>query len=592
MPVFVNNDRWNVPDPCDNLGSPYAVRDYFHVNGRLSRACGPAAVPLSVAASAVDPGHPCWGNAALAAVVQEAHARGLRVLLDVALNHFGHNYLYYDYGSAQALSAYTARAGPTGYDSLWDYAATFDAGIMHPWLLDDPALLPHASASMQEAAREVLRRCPHLAGDALMRATNMWAAALPFERDVWHCGGDLYLEQTLPMFYLAPRNASEEPRPSLSCEDVHQCQWSDVKFLYHHEYHNAEPDRYHGGWDYYAAFVRNREYVFRVLNYWVSLGIDGFRLDHSTDYDSGLGPNEWVYVLGKVSYYDWVRKGQPATHIPPLYVAEEYGDQMGMNYVVDVMIDGFVGDLRYGRGCASCYKDAACVEHSVQQASRFGGHTLVLRALETHDEPRLFSGTGFDALSGAVFWAAAASAPGTPMLLAGQELGEGWGLGFRRSDYLRSRFAAPATQARALYAAVVRARADPRNRALASQRLYYLRPRLAPLAPDPRVYAVARWADPDDPAGSSVVLAFHWLWGAADRRNRNQERGLTVSYYLPPELADQLLIRDETLYRLVDVLYGEGEGTEECVLGRDLKWELRVTLTALERVRWYRLALC
>ena len=31
MPVFPVNDEWNLPDACDNLGSPYAVRDYLHV---------------------------------------------------------------------------------------------------------------------------------------------------------------------------------------------------------------------------------------------------------------------------------------------------------------------------------------------------------------------------------------------------------------------------------------------------------------------------------------------------------------------------------------------------------------------------------
>ena len=57
------------------------------------------------------------------------------------------------------------------------------------------------------------------------------------------------------------------------------------------------------------------------------------------------------YLVGKVDYYDWVRKGRPGdNHSRPIFLAEEFGDQMGMDHVVDALTDGYIGDIRGGNG--------------------------------------------------------------------------------------------------------------------------------------------------------------------------------------------------------------------------------------------------
>src|SRR5262249_39645052 len=146
---------------------------------------------------------------------------------------------------------------------------------------------------------------------------------------------------------------------------------------------------------------RNREYLFRVMNYWVSRGVDGFRLDHTTDPITRLSPNVWRYLTQKVNHYARAR-GQAQ----PVYMAEEFGDQFGMAPVVDIMTDGYVGNM-CGRNGAT--KNAQFVEGVLANNDRFNGQVHVMTALETHDEKRLTDGTGFDTTVGAGFWAIGAT---------------------------------------------------------------------------------------------------------------------------------------------------------------------------------------
>ena len=101
-----------------------------------------------------------------------------------------------------------------------------------------------------------------------------------------------------------------------------------------------------------------------------------------------------------------------------------------MSHVVDLMTEGYVGNMRGG-----IEKNASFVEGVLNNNDRFGGHMYVMTALETHDESRLMSGSGFNQWTGAGFWGIGATTWSTPMLLMGQEFGEPWGLGFRRSDF-------------------------------------------------------------------------------------------------------------------------------------------------------------
>ncbi len=542
MPVFPNNDRWGVPDGCDNLGSPYAVRDYLHVRGTLDDAC--------IAAGRDEySDQPCWGNGALEQVIAAAHARGMKVLLDVAFNHLGHNYLMYDYQAFDPVRERIARG--EDLDRLWDFAATRDEQLVHPALLDSPEALP------QSADLDALRaRCPALQGDGLVRAFNMWRVALDWERQQFPCDPG-YLEYGVPGFYLG----ADAWDPATSTGDLFASWWPDVKFLFHQE----------GNWHQHEL-AREREYLFRVLNYWVSRGVDGFRLDHTTDDFSGLGPNEWDYILSKVDYYAWLR-GQDR----PVFLAEEFHDQGGMSHVADVMTEGYLRDMAGRDGVT---KDTAHVEWVVGNRERFAGTTYVLTALETHDEKRLVQGTGFDPWTGAGFWGIGASTWSTPMLLMGQERGEPDQLQFRKADLLRSRFEGMAERrgdADALagfYRAMIQARLSPDNRALRAQHGAFLRSRWTG-EPDSRVFARATWS-----GDGNVVFTFHNLW----------YRDVAQDFYLPSSVTSAIGLDPERNYQLRDILSDEVMGG--CQLGSDLAWDFYVAMPAGVRLQWLRLEPC
>ncbi|MBN2358993.1 MAG: hypothetical protein JXR83_06040 [Deltaproteobacteria bacterium] len=72
--------------PADDFGSPYAVKDYYTINREFSRqAQGLTGEAARQAA-----------NAEFKAFVEKAHSLGIKVILDVALNHVGHNYDFRD----------------------------------------------------------------------------------------------------------------------------------------------------------------------------------------------------------------------------------------------------------------------------------------------------------------------------------------------------------------------------------------------------------------------------------------------------------------------------------------------------------------
>ncbi len=544
MPVFPNNDQWSLPDACDNLGSPYAVRDYFHAQGSLAQSC--------IAADRDEhSAEPCWGNASLENLIADAHNRGLEVMLDLALNHFGHNYNMYDYARYEPIRNRIANA--ENLDELWDYDSTYEQSLEHPELLDTPAKL--AALGNDPDLASLRARCPSLAGDALVRSFHMWRAALDWERNRFPCDGNA-LEDAVPGFYLGADSWS----PSSHVGDNLTNNWQDVKFLYHQETNAAHRHE----------FVRNREYLFRVMNYWASRGVDGFRLDHTTEYANGLAPNEWKYIVGKVNYYA-ARRGQNI----PVYLAEEFHDQLGMAEVVDVLTEGYVGDMTGRNGAI---KDGNHVERVVNNMDRFHGAAYVMTALETHDERRLTDGTGFDVWTGAGFWAVGATTWSTPMILMGQEMGESWGLGFRRSDYLRSRFVGSSNyraDGDALvdyYGTLVSSRAH--NRSLYASNKAYLRTRTGNDV-DGRIFAEVKWSGDGD-----VVFVFHNLWA----------QHVSQSYYIPPELGDALWIRDDRSYKLVDVISGHQMGG--CTSGAVLKWNLYVEMDAGTRAQWLRLEVC
>jgi hypothetical protein len=244
--------------------------------------------------------------------------------------------------------------------------------------------------------------------------------------------------------------------------------------------------------------------------------------------------------------------------------------------VVDVMTDGYVGNMN-GRNGVN--KDANHVERVVANNDRFGGHTYVMTALETHDEHRLLDGTGFDVWTGAGFWAVGAATWSTPMLLMGQEFGEPWGLGFRKSDFLRGRFVGTANyqpQGDALigyYQRIISSRLAWANRALTASPRHFLRTTRDGV--DARIFAQAKWS-----GDGNVIFTFFNLW----------PQSVAQSYYIPPAVADAMWLRDDYSYRLFDLISQRYLGS--CRRGSDLKWSFYVAMDAGTRAQWLRLEKC
>ncbi len=474
MPLFPNNDIVRIPDRCDNVGSPYAVRDYWHARGTLSGLC------IEAGADEYSD-EPCWANDELATVLDEAEARDTLVLLDVAFNHFGHGYLFYDgLAWADPLQHLTATQGT---DAEFDFDATFDEALLEPEVLDtvDALQLPAQNDRLlSDAADAVSERCPSLTGQAWVRAVSMWRVALPDERAAFDCDAET-LEEQLPAFYLG----SSTRVPSTGPTDTFTRDWYDVKFLFHRM--DAPAFRAHA--------LRNREYLFRVLNYWVAQGVDGFRLDHATNDLSGIDARTWRYLIEKVSYYA-ERRGQER----PLFMAEEFHNQAPLSPVVDAMIEGYLFDMN-GRYAGA--KDGAYVESVLEKMNRFGFETLVNAHLENHDELRLSDGTGFDPWVGMGFWSVGAASWSLPMLLVGQEFGDSARLRFRQSSYLPGRFEGTPQyrdDADSLidgYRSLIQARMAEDNAALRSTGRQFLRTSAGGTALD--AVAFITWAPDSDP---------------------------------------------------------------------------------------------
>ncbi len=548
MPVFPNNDQHDLPHPCDNLGSPYAVRDYWHVRGDLSRAC--------IAQGAdEESAEPCFGDDALDAVIDEAHRRGVRVMLDVAVNHFGHGYRLYD--DLRAVQVRDRLDAGADLATLWDFTATHDEALVSPRVFDGAADLATLDGPVADDLAAFRAVCPALTGGALVRGFAMWRNALDGERETFACDAQT-LEQALFGFYLG----ADRWQPAQGPSDGFTNDWRDVKFLFHHATNADAAD----------VYARNREYLVRVLNYWVARGVDGFRLDHSTDFNNGLSTEFWRYTLAKVNHYAALR-GQAR----PIYLAEEFFTQDGMADHVDVLTEGYVTDMTARRGQT---KDAHRVESVLANAERFAGRAYVMTALETHDEHRLTDGTGFDPWIGAGFYGAGASAWSVPMLLMGQEFGEAHGLGFKRSTVLEARFVggdghrADADALVDAYGAINHARRAYANRALISAPRHFLRTRDAGTVDD-RVFAQVKWS-----GDGNVVFVFQNLWRTHVRQ----------AYRVPPHIADAIWLRAGRDYRLVDVFTDLPVG--DCVDGGALADDLYVELPAEQRLQWLRLEVC
>jgi hypothetical protein len=549
MPPFPNNDIRDLPDPCDNLGSPYAVRDYMHVSGRIARDC-------IIDGRDEYSTEPCWGDDAFATMIAQAHDRGLTVLVDVAFNHLGHDYRIYDYADHIDILDLVARHGD---DGLWDFDATFDAALVNPEVLDTTAELDAlAAASPADAAllAEVDDRCPALAGDARVRAFHAWRLAFDGERSNFDCNR-FDLEYAVPGFLLGRDTVS----PATGTDDTWTNSWRDVSFIYHHGDNPAHRD----------AFLRQREYLFRVLNHLVAMGVDGFRLDHATDATGGMNGEEWTYLIEKVSYYAALR-GQER----PIFLAEEFDNQAEMVGVADIMTEGYLFGItgRYGR-----IKDGPYIEGILANADRFDFRTRVLAHLENHDELRLVDQTGFDPWTGAGFWALGAASWTTPMMLVGQEFGQPYRLEFKRSHAILGRFEgtdAYRGDADALvdfYREIIEFRNSEAGEPLRSPNRRFLRRPIR--GSDPRLVAFVRWDDDGD-----ALLAVHNLWS----------QDALADYALPSDVAAAIGMQPCERWRAVDAL--AGTVVVDCREALDWTRSFPVRMPASRRLAWARFERC
>ena len=216
MPPF-KRSVWDYRNPADDAGSPYATKNFFQVDPEYSakakelRAQGKSETEVEAAA-----------NAEFKAFVDQAHKLGLKVVVDVALNHVGHNYEFSD-----LFTRYDA-AGKEIREVLKD---NYSQVVVNP---EQKAVVDQ-----------------HLADPSVPK----------------------YMEYVAPWMY-ASRTGNKAGAQSAADAMAGGGQWFDTKQLYT------------GGWyggqnkDQNAAVVG---YLGRVLEYWsVDMGVDGFRLDHLT----------------------------------------------------------------------------------------------------------------------------------------------------------------------------------------------------------------------------------------------------------------------------------------------------------------------
>ncbi len=540
MPVHPHNYRWDLPHDCDDLGSPYAVRDYYHVRGSLADRC--------VAAGKDEwSDTPCWGDEELRQTIEAAHARGLKVMLDLAFNHVGHEYLLYDYADVTPVREYM-EAGKV----MWDFRSTHDRALLQPSIIDSYEELP------AEAAEVLEDLCPGRQLEPLeaVRRYLMWRLAFDDERASMSCDRPATLEQQVPGFYLGA-NGRE---PARDAHDIWGQEWPDVKYLFHEE---TGSHQWH--------LARSQELAFRVVNYYLALGVDGFRMDHA----NGLSETEWRYIFRKARRYQELRGGPD-----PIFLSESFHNMAALNRVFDVLTEGYQYDVCHGRRWAS---DLERVLHE-QRQQQFQQLSYILLSLESHDEGRLIGQTsGFDMWRGSTFYAIGAALRGVPMVQIGQEWGEEVDLAFRRSDYLPGRLPDHPTYAAAgdalsdWYRTLHRVRSSPDNVALRHGETRFLRTHYGEDAE--QLLAFVRYM----PDGSNTIFAFYRLW--VDE--------VHATFAIPDELAAELHITADGRYTLVDLFTGERPWAEAYPggrTGRDLQDKgLWARLDLSSSVQWFRL---
>jgi hypothetical protein len=216
-------DPWDGRDTHDDAGSDYASNDWFSIDPDLAHKSR-ATPPWSL-----DEQHRL-ANSAMKGLVDEAHALGLKVLMEIAPNHVGHNFIYRD-------------------------VAPGESGIN----------VPRRDYSQSAIDPEQLAQI----------ADRLASADYPDDQKN-------FAEYMLPQMYAAHYpDGSYNPHGASSVYETYSPDWyglwADVKHLNH------------GGHAGFSIWVPATTQNYRVLDYigramaWaaIELGVDGFRIDHA-----------------------------------------------------------------------------------------------------------------------------------------------------------------------------------------------------------------------------------------------------------------------------------------------------------------------
>jgi hypothetical protein len=245
QPIF-EIEKWDHRPQSDDAGSPYAVKDYFTPRFELCKTShGLTGEPARQAAIAE-----------VKAFIQQAESLGIRVLLDVALNHVGHNYQFRDLFK-KPDGTREVRAND------FSQVAVDEAQLR---TIERRLADPQITKTMERLA-------PHVYGK--------WGDS----------NGASKVEEIAPGGWF---------------------EWPDTKQLNHgrsrHGYHWTDdlPS---------AAQLKVQDWLTRVLEFWaVDVGVHGFRLDHLTGLperflDHGLNkvqaevdrlrPGKRLFILGE-----------------------------------------------------------------------------------------------------------------------------------------------------------------------------------------------------------------------------------------------------------------------------------------------------
>ena len=316
------------------------------------------------------------GDAALRELLDSAHARGIRVILDGVFNHASRGF--------------------------WPFHHILENGTASPyrdWFNLDAEVLAGRRGLNAYPSAPATVAAPDEPNEATAAAGSLAAATSP--------GASSSAAPSSPAAYAAPPS----PRSRLGYEA-----WWDMPALPKLNHHNPEV----------------REYIYRVAERWLRFGIDGWRLDVPADITEPgfweefrrrcLAVNPQAYIVGEI----WTAA--------PEWLAGDRFDAL-MNYPLAEAILSFTGAGRLDRDLVATTHEFSRHVHDVD-GPEFGRWlaavmatyppettSLQLNLLDSHDTPRFLSLAGGDTTTLRLATLIQMTLPGAPCVYYGDEVG-------------------------------------------------------------------------------------------------------------------------------------------------------------------------